>query len=41
MPNAGYTLSEVAKMRVETLSFFLACFFLAALGIMGLWNYLA
>jgi putative Mn2+ efflux pump MntP len=41
MPSVGYTITEAAKLRIETLSFFLAGFFLSALGIMWLWNYLA
>jgi hypothetical protein len=41
MPSVQYTISEAAKMRVETLSFFLGGFFLAAYCIMWLWNYLA
>jgi putative Mn2+ efflux pump MntP len=41
MPSVGYTISEAAKMRVETFSFFLAGFLLAALGVKWLWNYLA
>jgi hypothetical protein len=41
MPSAMYTISEAGRMRVETLSFFLAGFFLSALGVKWLWNYLA
>ena len=41
MPSVGYTISEAARMRVETLSFFLGGFFLTAYLIMLLWNYLA
>jgi len=41
MPNVEFTISEAAKMRVETLSFFLGGFFLSALCIMWLWNNLA
>lgn len=38
MPSASYTISEASKMRVETLSFFLAGFFLSAFCIKQLWN---
>lgn len=41
MPGVEYTISEVAKMRLEALSFFVAGFFLAALGVKWLWNHLA
>jgi len=41
MPSVQYTITEAAKMRLETMSFFLAGFFLAAYFIMLLWNYLA
>lgn len=41
MPSVQYTISESSKMHLENLSFFLGGFFLAAHGIMGLWNYLA
>jgi hypothetical protein len=41
MPSVGYTISEAAKMRVGTLSFFLGGFFLSAYCIMWLWNTLA
>jgi hypothetical protein len=41
MPSVGYTISEAAKMRVQTLSFFLGGFFLSALCIKWLWNWLA
>lgn len=41
MPSVSYTISEASKLRIETLSFFVAGFFLSALGIMWLWNYLA
>ena len=41
MPSVRYTLSEAAKMRVETLSFFLGAFFLSAYGIKWLWNCVA
>jgi len=40
MPSGLGTLSELARLRVESLSFFLAGFFLSALGVKGLWNYL-
>jgi hypothetical protein len=41
MPSVGYTVSEASKMRIETFSFFLAGFFLSALFLKWLWNYLA
>lgn len=41
MPSFVYSISEAAKLRVETLSFFLAGFFLSALCAKWLWNYLA
>lgn len=41
MPSVGYTIAEGAKMRIETLSFFLSGFFLSAYCVMWLWNYLA
>jgi hypothetical protein len=41
MPSITYTISEVSRMRIETISFFLAGFFLSALCIKWLWNYLA
>lgn len=41
MPSVSYTIAESARLRIETLSFFLAVFFLAAFGVMFLWNCLA
>jgi len=41
MQSVSYTIAEAARMRVETMSFFLGAFFLAAYLIMLLWNYLA
>lgn len=41
MPTVTYTLSKIARMRLETLSFFLGVFFLSAWGVQGLWNCLA
>lgn len=41
MPGVSYTISEAAKMRVETLSFFLGGFLLSAYCIKSLWNCLA
>src|SRR4051812_41964650 len=41
MPSVGYTITKVARMRIETLSFFLGAFFLSALGVKWLWNCLA
>jgi hypothetical protein len=38
MPGVEYTISEAAKLRLETLSFLLAGFFLAAGGVRWLWN---
>jgi hypothetical protein len=35
------TLTDVARLRLENISFFLVGFLLAALGIMLLWNFLA
>src|SRR5207245_6921730 len=34
------TLSDIARMRVQTISFFLMGFLLSAFGIQRLWNYL-
>jgi len=35
------TLTDVAKARLESVSFFCVIYLLLALGVMGLWNYLA
>lgn len=40
MPSLG-VLTEIARMRLENLSFFLMGFFLSALAVEFLWNYLA
>lgn len=37
----SYTLTDVARMRLETISFFAAAFLVFAALIKGLWNYLA
>lgn len=40
MPSVYGVLTEVARARIENLSFFLAGFFLSALGVKWLWNVL-
>ncbi len=40
MPSAGGVLREVARLRLENLSFFLMGFLLCALGVQKLWNFL-
>jgi len=35
------TLTDLARLRLESLSFFVVSFLLIALGVMGLWNHLA
>lgn len=40
MPSISVTLSEAASLRLETISFFLMGFLLAAWGVKGLWNLL-
>ncbi len=38
--SAGITLTELARARLQTISFFLAVLLLTALAVKGLWNYL-
>jgi hypothetical protein len=37
---AGVTLTEAARARLHTISFFLVVLLLTALAVMGIWNYL-
>ena len=37
----SFTLSDVAKLRLDSISFFLACLLLSAWGVKALWNSLA
>lgn len=35
------TLTDLARLRLDSLSFFLVAFLLISLGVKGLWNHLA
>jgi hypothetical protein len=41
MPSMRFVLTEVAEMRLQTMSFFLAAYFASAFGIKLLWNCIA